>query len=129
MKQTQGQRFRAIMPHQTHRREATCEEVDCRHYLKGWKTIVGTDTPQAVYIRKDSGREFTEMIEGGLVTFIFPPGQTCFRGHSFPTGRPPIFMRARPGQPPYIHTRGEDWIEDFGEELARAERMKEAIRG
>jgi hypothetical protein len=127
MPQIEQQRFRAVMPPATHRREATCEEVDCTHYLGGWKTVVGTETQQALYIRKESGREFTEMIEGSLITFIFPPGQTCFRPHTFPTGRPPIFKRERPGESPFIHQRGEDWMEDFGTELERAARMREAI--
>lgn len=120
------QQYRAVLPAQTHRREATCEEVDCPHYLNGWKTAVGNDGAQAYYVRKDSGRDFTEMIEGDIVTFIFPPGQTCFRDHSLPTGQPPIYLRESRGQPRFVHKNGEEWVEDFGEHL---DKVREAVGG
>lgn len=55
---------------------ASCGQVDCDHYRRGWTTIVDED--QAGVIRR-SGRSFTETRDrAGLVTFAFPPGQRCW---------------------------------------------------
>ena len=84
-------------PAATHFRKATCKEVECPHWLIGWKTQVDTGTNlgqmQAAYLRHQSGRHFTEERAGDtLINFIFPPGQTCFREHKVPTGKPPSYL-------------------------------------
>lgn len=90
-------------PKATHFRPATCREVDCEQHISGWKTVVDERTDlgakQAHYIRKESGRSFSEDREvDGLTTFLFEPGQTCFRQHEARLDRPEIFS-----------LRGGDW--------------------
>lgn len=122
-------------PVATHFRAASCAEVDCRHYLNGWQTMVDESSDlgqrQAYYIRKLAGRAFTEeRNEGGLTIFTFEAGQTCFRvgDHRVSLGRPEIFRVWRGDwrgqlESAYRHTRPADWVDDFAEHqdrLARA---------
>ncbi len=129
-------------PERTHRRPATCAEVDCQHYLCGWQTAVDESTElgqrQAHYIRHDRSRRHAESREPtGLTVFAFAPGQPCFTnpptgpGHSIPLERPPLFVvrdgdwRGNPlGTPTRIHTRAEDWVDDFA---SHQDRLKTAI--
>jgi len=120
--------FRIRRPLATHWRPATCKEMDCPHYLNGWKTIVPFDSPQAEYIRNGSGRHFTETREGDIAEFVFPPGQTCFASadHQRRVDRPDIFERVpRLGAAPLAHARPEDWVENMGEELDATRRIIE----
>ena len=95
------ERFRVVSPLPTHFRRATCAEVDCPHFLKGWITIVPTVSDKADYIRHTSGRRFKEIKqEQGMSEFRFPPGQTCFRRdqHVHPNGTPSLLVREAGGQ-------------------------------
>ncbi len=127
--------YAAIVPMSTHLRPATCEEVDCLHYLEGWKTVINESTElgqaQAHYIRKESGRRFTEHREGAAVVFEFEPGQQCFAQHQQPLERDPVFLvkggdwRGNPTGQVRYHQRAEDWVEDFAEhQLRLLERMQ-----
>lgn len=65
-------------------RRVSCERARCAHFLNGWVTTVDERTErgqaQGAYIRRSSGRGFTECrTEAGLTEFRFTPGQTCFR--------------------------------------------------
>lgn len=94
--------YRLVAPVNTHYRDATCVEVDCPNYINGWKTVVDTSSVlgarQAQYIRMQSGRSFTVMESGPMVTFTFPAGQRCFSGHKVPLEREPLYV-----------VRGGDW--------------------
>ena len=107
--------YRILRPLETHWRPATCEDVDCTAYSRGWATIVPEVSPQARYIRQHSEREFTEeSTEGGLVAFTFPPGQQCFKSHKLPReDTAPLFTKETPGR----HRRlgFENWADDFNE--------------
>ena len=87
--------FAMRAPLGTHFRPASCEEMDCPAYLQGWTTRVDLSTDlgqaQARYIRKDSGRTFTE-VEPGV--FRFEPGQACFRAsdHRTRNDRPEMYL-------------------------------------
>ena len=76
--------FRLSAPLRTHWRPASCADAGCPYYLNGWKTVVDESTDlgqrQAHYIRRESGRRFTEdrNERPGLTTFVFEPGQECF---------------------------------------------------
>lgn len=92
------QKHRIVVPPETHWRPATSAEASCKYYLEGWKTVVSSDSQQAYYIRKHSGRRFVEqMREGGLVEFEFESGQDCFQGpnhyHKLPIGLDPLFIK------------------------------------
>ena len=90
-------------PLASHWRDASCAEYGCTAYANGWQTKVDEATElgqkQAHYIRKQSGRGFTEQREGVITVFSFEPGQTCFApGHRVPSGREHIYT-----------VRGGDW--------------------
>jgi hypothetical protein len=120
--------YQIAAPRATHWRPATCAEVECDHYVHGWQTIVPADSAAAEYIRHDrSRRHIEERRDGGLAVFTFEPGQRGFapaHDHQVPTGRPERFLvtggdwRGNPaGIPPRVHTRPDDWVEDFQESL------------
>lgn len=89
-------------PKQTHTRPATCEEVGCEQFLRGWVTRLPLSSPLAVYIASGShGRRFMETTTGTAEReFTFPAGQKCFKStqHTIEVGRPPIAT-----------IRGGDW--------------------
>lgn len=111
-------------PIETHFRTATCVEVGCEAHQHGWSTTVDVGTPlgarQANYIRLQSGRHFTAVEAGTLVTFTFPAGQTCFRSHKTAIGRDPV-LSVRGGDWRGStgllrrHVRADDWVHDFAE--------------
>ena len=118
------------LPATTHWRPATCEEAGCQHYLKGWQTIVPSDSDHARLIRSADFRRryrYTEEPgEGPLAVFTFPAGQACFKAstHKVSLGRPGIFT-VRGGDwrgmtsPVRTHKRAMDWVEDFAEHQER----------
>lgn len=112
-------------PLKTHWRKATCEEADCRAFLFGWVTTVdiGTDLGQKqfYFITHDRERSCTvSQLNERLYEFTFGPGQRCYASstHRVRLERVPKFLvtpgdfRAKVG-PSRVHTRGEDWIDDF----------------
>jgi hypothetical protein len=126
----------------SHWREATCREVDCGAYLRGWQTVIDVSrrargglpsgTAQANFIRLHCGRSFTAAQAGDLVTFTFPPGQKCFTQHRIPVGREPMFAvtggdwRGNPlGIRPVRFRDHRSFVDDFGEHQDRlADRQK-----
>ena len=111
-----SQRFRMAAPVATHRREATCREVDCKHWLEGWLTAVPINSPQALYIRYQSGRKFAEAVDGDRVVFKFYPGQKCFRTHTTSLDRPPILFHQTMGPPRRIF-EGQEFNDTYNEEM------------
>ncbi len=124
MTNNQRQRFNIQQWAKSHFRASTCAEVECDGYIYGWITKVPPGSPQANYIRTNSGREFTETRIGEAVTqFYFPPGQRCFASdqHVWQV-REPTATRTlldRHGNParPQRFTRGEDFNGEFNEEM------------
>lgn len=129
--------YEIIAPLQTHFRPATCEEVECGAWRNGWKTLVLNDSEAALYIRSGaSGRRFSEVgfgqDPGQLVQFIFDPGQKCFAAdkHRVPLEREPLYVarggdaRGNPLRERRVHTRAEDWQEDFAGHLDRVRQSK-----
>lgn len=130
--------YQVVAPKASHWRNATCAEVECQAHANGWVTAVDEATElgqrQAGYIRRDSGRAFTERRtpEGGT-EFVFPPGQRCFRAHSVPLEREPLYVvrggdwRGNPsGAPARRHTRPDFWVEDFAtHQQALADRLQQ----
>jgi hypothetical protein len=117
--------YRISLPTATHWVEVSCEDAECPHYASGWKTLVDERTElgakQAHYIRRDSGRSFTEeRTPIGGTAFVFRPGQPCFTKHRVRGERPEIFLvhggdyRGNPLRTPtLVHKRAQDWVEDF----------------
>ncbi len=125
------QTFQAQAPRDTHTVPATCEEVECDHYLRGWKMKIDLGTElgqrQAHYIKYQSGRSYThENLGDGLVTLTFAANQPCFREHRRSIERPPIFsvrggdQRGNPLRTPTrVHKKPEFWVEEFAENQER----------
>lgn len=127
------QTFEISAPRNTHFRRATCAEVECPATVNGWVTVLDETSEQqaaaAYYIRKQSGRHFTEERNAtGLTVFTFTAGQPCFDSgkHHVRVERQEHFL-VRPGDfralgRPRQHTRPEFWVEEFAEhqdQLAR----------
>jgi hypothetical protein len=122
-----------ISPKTTHTRVATCAEVDCEAMANGWVTKVDVGTEQgqarARYIVDHSGRAWTAEQDGGLVTFTFAAGQTCFAEHRVTLERDPFFTVKRGD----YRTRGlphvvgaQEWVDRFG---TNQEHLKKTIEG
>lgn len=124
-------------PVATHTRPATCEEIGCPDFLKGWRTVLPSGSPQVdLLICASRGeidgikRPFQEQTaEIRVRTFDFPPGTPCFKATTHRTGidRPEIYLvrggdwRANTGLI-RRHTRPEHWVEDMQENLEAVER-------
>ena len=115
----QKTRFRILNPLETHFRPATCEEVDCQAYFGGWQTTLDESTDlgqkQAHYIRRESGRSFSEHRNSlGLTEFTFAAGQPCFRvaEHRTNIGRAPMFV-VDDGEQRYRHSSADSWVDDL----------------
>ena len=116
---------------------AACKDVGCQAWAHGWETTADeTDLSpfggkaRADYIRRQSGRTFTERRTGaGLTVFRFEAFQRCFAEHRT---RPDVFARRdgdwrgmQRGGRVMRHVRPADWVEDFQEhEGALAEQRK-----
>lgn len=109
-------------PLATHWNTATCADVDCPHYLHGWESHIDERTQlgqrQAHYIRKESGRRFTEeKNELGITVFSFEAGQKCFAQH-----------RARNMRDERYLEQSGDWRRTFGgREHANADNWQESF--
>lgn len=118
--------YQVIAPVETHYRRATCAEVECGHYINGWRTPIDESTDlgkrQAYYLRNNSGRHFTEdrNLMPGLTMFTFEAGQTCFSAHQVRLDKPEVYLvkggdwRGNPaGTKSKQHANAADWVEDF----------------
>jgi len=108
---------------------ADCRAVDCEAYAQGWTTMVDTSSElgqrQAHYIRKDSGRHFTEQRQGPeeIVVFQFYPEQKCFGDHTRPIERDPRFiLRGRD------HSKEVDYDEFFDTFNETTEQIRQSNR-
>lgn len=123
-------------PIQTHTRPATCSEVNCAHWLSGWKTVIDLSTElgerQAKYIRLHSGRKYTLREALPMLELTFPPGQKCFREHRVSLEREPEFYvrggdwRGNPTREFRRHENSRDWVEDFSEHVDHIKRLRES---
>ena len=117
------QSYELRAPITTHRRSATCAEVECAGWARGWQSVIDVSTvlgqQQARYIRMHSGRAFTASGLGDLITFVFAPGQQCFDRHTTTLEREPFLIvrggdwRGNPTGFTRTHVRLTDWVDDF----------------
>lgn len=121
--------YRLIAPIRTHRRAATCAEVDCAKRACGFKAQFDVSTVQgranATAVER-SGRRRTFKVAGPLVTYTFPAGQDCFDRHTVSLEREPLYVvqggdhRGNPRSVPRrTHRNADDWVSDFGEHQER----------
>jgi hypothetical protein len=116
-------------PVKTHRRPASCAEIECANHLRGFSITADVSTElgraQAKYLRMKSGRAFTVTELGDLITFTFAAGQTCFEPHTVSLEREPTFYikggdyRGNPLGLPARKLSAISWRDDFGEHQER----------
>ena len=112
-------------PLTTHFRPATCAEVNCPHYVNGWRVRIESLTPDLQHAARNSGRKYTEQqVAPGETWLVFEAGQPCFKAHEHRTrmDRAPLYLvrdgdhRGNPrGTKARLHQRPENWVEDFAE--------------
>lgn len=117
--------YSVVAPLGSHFRPATCAEVNCLHYVNGWRVRIEALTPDLLHAARNSGRTYTEQqIAEGETYLVFPPGQPCFRARDHRTriDRPELYVvrdgdhRGNPrGTKARLHQRAADWQEDFAE--------------
>ncbi len=106
---------------------SACEDVRCEAWQFGWETITDEATElgraQAAYIRRESGRTFTEhRTADGLTVFLFSSRQRCFAEHQT---RPQRFGVYDGGPLVRRHVSSIDWLEDCGEHLGKIAAQQE----
>lgn len=92
------QTYRIVAPSATHRRRATCAEVDCPRRRHGFRaqfdvsTVAGREN--ALWVERGNHRPlvYGRKVEGPIVTYTFPAGQDCFDPHSVPLEREPLYI-------------------------------------
>ncbi len=114
--------WRIETPRSSHYRTASCAEVNCPNYQNGFQIILPTTMiVQIIAIRESRMQYNEEEMEGGLIRFVFAPGQECFEGqageHKTNLERDPIFLKNRTVQEP------EQWKDGIGESLYRLGRQ------
>jgi hypothetical protein len=111
-------------PLATHWNTVTCVDAGCEHHDLGWDSVIDERTDlgrrQAHYIRRESGRRFTEERQpDGLIRFSFEAGQRCFREHKTRNARPERYIerdgdyRGNPTGRRRTHAGAEDWVDSF----------------
>ncbi|HEV8653261.1 MAG TPA: hypothetical protein VG276_28680 [Actinomycetes bacterium] len=116
--------YQVVAPLASHWRPASCAEVDCPHFLSGWRTVLDTASQgELVKAVMESGRKPSAVLrEGSTITFVFEPGTPCFKAsqHRVPLEREPLYLvrggdwRGNPrGTPLRRHVRPDDWVDDF----------------
>lgn len=118
--------FQILAPASTHRRKATCKEVDCPQFLNGWRVRVESLDGPMLHTARTSGRRFTELhVAEGENWLVFEAGQPCFRAaqHSVPLDKQELFIardgdwRGNPSGNVRKHSRPEFWIEEMSQNL------------
>lgn len=110
-------------PLDTHWRPATCEEVNCDHFLNGWQVRVEGLSARQEHAARNCGRRFEELsVAEGETWLVFEAGQPCFYAteHRGPLARPPLYVvrdgdrRGNPlGTKARLHQKPDFWVEDF----------------
>jgi hypothetical protein len=110
------------MPRDTLVRSA-CEDVECEGWREGWESHIDEGTvlgqAQADYIRRHSGRTFTELRSGPVTVFRFPGGQRCFAEHRTRPAR----LLVRQGHMIREHGTFTSIAEDYTEHAGRLAEM------
>ncbi|NUS00588.1 MAG: hypothetical protein HOV67_35645 [Kribbellaceae bacterium] len=82
-------------PLATHFRAATCAEVNCPHYLNGWRVHLEALPAELADAARKSGRRYREeKVAEGQTYLVFEAGQNCFRvsQHRARIDRPPLYI-------------------------------------
>lgn len=116
--------YQIASPSSTHRRRATCAEVDCVKRKTGYRaqfdvsTVAGRANAHMVEGLKGR-RMWSRRVEGPMVTYTFPAGQDCLEVHTVPLEREPLFIvkggdhRGDPRQTGRRTLRQADFVDDW----------------
>lgn len=111
---------RILNPPETHFRPASCAEVNCDHYLNGWRVRIEGLPPELVHAARTSGRQYTELpVAEGETWLVFEAGQACFKAatHRTNVGRAPLYVVDTPADNGRarrrIHTSNDSWADDL----------------
>lgn len=118
--------YQIASPLSTHWHPVTCEEARCDGFTHGWMSYIDESTElgqrQAWFIRRESGRHFTEeRNEFGITEFTFEAGQECFASgdHRARNERPERYLvrggdfRGNPTGMRREHSGPDPWLDDF----------------
>lgn len=104
-------------------RAATCAEVECEAYTKGWQILKENLSAELLHTIAESGRSYTEMpIREGETWLVFAPGQACFRAatHRLRLDKPELYVvqggdwRGNPlNVETCVHSGPDPWVDDF----------------
>lgn len=123
------QRYSIKAPLSTHFRQASCAEVDCPQYLKGWRTrLEMLNEKDRHYVLKESGRRYKlQHVAEGETYAVFEPGQNCFQvsRHRVRVDRPETYSVLDGRRLLRNHTRPELWVEDLHEYSDAYQALKE----
>jgi hypothetical protein len=126
--------YQIAAPLKTHWRAATCAEISCPQYERGWQVRVENLTPEMLHAAKTSGRKYSELhVTEGETWLVFEAGQPCFREsqHRVKLDRQEIYIardgdwRGNPTGRVLKHTRPEHWVEDFQDNSEKIIQIKE----
>lgn len=119
--------FAIRQPTGTHRRPASCSEINCEAHINGWSLRKADLTPELLYVATHSGRRFRTDNLNGEIYLVFESGQICFdyRKHTISLERPAFFYAGRGARQAFSTRRAtqystaENWAEDFSIHLDR----------
>ena len=119
--------YGAALPLKTHTVPATCEEVDCEQYLKGWSINAALLSERNIAEIKRAGYRYIVLpVSDSETLWVFEAGQSCFKSSTHRRDiRPPLFYRRRgdwrgnPDGGPATQMRVEDWVDDFANNMDR----------
>ena len=115
------QTFSVHRPLATHWRAATCAEVGCPDYERGWRVRAEVLDAAALHDVEHCGRGYQRVeVAQGETWLIFKAGQACFRAseHRLPLERPEIYVLRggdwrQLGDPKKLSSTS--WLDTFGE--------------
>lgn len=122
------QTYQVLLPLKTHWRAATCAEVNCPHYLNGWRTRVVADSPDERAVRASGRKWVSRTTDGGFVVYDFAAGTRCFKAdiHRVQLDRPALFVRRmgdwRWSGQPQVFDRPDQWVDHFATHQDRLSR-------
>ena len=132
---TEGERLKMIRHtnYQTtwtrdaHFRIATCKEMECAHYTKGWITKAPIGSPEDDYIKSDKSRKWIAVkVDKAEIHYFFEAGQKCFRLHRVKVEKAPFFTVDQPGRETARLFRAnmdfDEWTDRFNEQSYRSTR-------
>jgi hypothetical protein len=121
--------YRIVAPPATHFRPASCAEVSCPDFLKGWQVRVEKLSAELLHAAKTSGRRYRELhVAEGENWLVFEAGQPCFQAgeHRTRLDRPELYVvqdgdhRGNPRRTEARrHANAADWVDDFAEHQSK----------